>query len=43
MGPQPRPRQYSSTYTFFLIHSMKGWNKKNYMDRPNDTLVLAIT
>jgi hypothetical protein len=26
---QPRPRQYSNIYLFFLIHTMIGWNQRN--------------
>jgi hypothetical protein len=41
--PRPRPRQYSNIYLFFVIHTMKGWNKKKYIYRPNNMIVLAIT
>jgi hypothetical protein len=43
VAPQPRPGKYSSTYKFFLIHTIKGWNKKKYVYRPKNTLVPAIT
>jgi hypothetical protein len=43
VASRPRPRPYSNIYMFFLILTMKGWNKKKYIYRPNNTLVIAIT
>jgi hypothetical protein len=43
IAPQPRPIPYSNIYMFFLIHTMKGCNKKKYIYLPNINLVPAIT